>query len=409
MKDYYKILEIDSRASLDEIKAAYRKLAKKYHPDLNKSPEAAALFIEITEAYEVLSFRLANKQADDNATRMDEEYEEFIKRVREAAQRRARMKYEKFQKEHEAFQESGLYDLVLLLKYIGLFLLPIFAAALVLFPIITAIVYQEVMIFFYLFVFWVVGLFLFYYILQQGKNYFKHEKFYYSFGKVWSKLMQKKEDVSEDCFFSHGLKANSIPFKIEMFKVKNIKLENRGPLQHYAGIDRTSQEVSIPRSRKALIVHLLVSIVKCSVLLLAVFLIPVHSFIWRFIFGLCSAWLAGALISLLTGVKSKVGYLFSLATIIKIFFWLIPITLISTFSFHPFDIVTNDLDRMLIVILAFIDSFLEQILKIPKHTNLYRPIIKPYRLLDPYFEKKYYIYLEIPVWTAIFPLLRWLI
>lgn len=409
MKDYYQILEIPPTDSIDEIKAAYRKLAKKYHPDLNKSPKASTLFIEITEAYEVLSYRLANRQTNDSATKVEEEYEEFIRRVREAAHRRAQMKYQKFQREHEAFQESGLYDAVLLLKYIGLVLLPILAAGLVIFPIVTAIINDEIMVFFYLFVFWIMGLFLFYYILQQGKDYFKREKFYYSFGKIWSKLMQTRENVSEICFFSHGLQANSIPFKIEMFKVKNIKLENRGPLQHYAGIDRTSHEVSIPRSRKAFIVHILVSLAKCSVLLLSIFLVPVSSFIWRFIFGLCAAWFAGSIILLFAGIKSKVGYLFSRATIIKIFFWLIPIFIISTFSFHPFNIITNDLDRMLIVILAFIDSFLEQILKIPKHTNLYQPILKSYRILDPYFEQKYYLYLEIPLWTAIFPLLRWLI
>lgn len=54
-KDYYKILEISKGASDDEIKKAYRKLALKYHPDKNKSPQAEERFKEIAEAYEVLS------------------------------------------------------------------------------------------------------------------------------------------------------------------------------------------------------------------------------------------------------------------------------------------------------------------------------------------------------------------
>lgn len=54
-KDYYKILGIPKGASDDEIKKAYRKLALRYHPDKNKSPEAEEKFKEVAEAYEVLS------------------------------------------------------------------------------------------------------------------------------------------------------------------------------------------------------------------------------------------------------------------------------------------------------------------------------------------------------------------
>ena len=53
-KDYYEILGVNKNASADEIKSAYRKLAKQYHPDINKAPEAQAKFKEINEAYEVL-------------------------------------------------------------------------------------------------------------------------------------------------------------------------------------------------------------------------------------------------------------------------------------------------------------------------------------------------------------------
>lgn len=53
-KDYYEILGVSKNADADEIKSAYRRLAKKYHPDLNKAPDAAEKFKEINEAYEVL-------------------------------------------------------------------------------------------------------------------------------------------------------------------------------------------------------------------------------------------------------------------------------------------------------------------------------------------------------------------
>ena len=54
-RDYYEVLGLAKGASEDEIKKAYRKLAKQYHPDINKAPDAEAKFKEINEAYEVLS------------------------------------------------------------------------------------------------------------------------------------------------------------------------------------------------------------------------------------------------------------------------------------------------------------------------------------------------------------------
>ena len=54
MKNYYKILDIEFGSDIGIVKKAYRQLAFKFHPDINKSPDAAQKFIEITEAYEVL-------------------------------------------------------------------------------------------------------------------------------------------------------------------------------------------------------------------------------------------------------------------------------------------------------------------------------------------------------------------
>ena len=67
-KNYYEVLGVDKNASQDQIKSAYFKLAKQYHPDVNKSAEAPVKFKEINEAYGVLSDAEKRKNYDTFGT-----------------------------------------------------------------------------------------------------------------------------------------------------------------------------------------------------------------------------------------------------------------------------------------------------------------------------------------------------
>lgn len=91
MKDYYQILGIPSNASHEEIKSAYRKLALKYHPDVNKSPDAFRLFIEVNEAYEVLRDEAKRKQYDQGVNS-----QEWKKQADEKSQQYSSMRYDDF-------------------------------------------------------------------------------------------------------------------------------------------------------------------------------------------------------------------------------------------------------------------------------------------------------------------------
>jgi hypothetical protein len=86
VKNYYKTLGLSASATKAEIKVAYRKLAKKYHPDKNKSKQASQLFIEVNEAYAYLSnesssFQTKNIVKAPQRKRSKYSEDELIKRM----------------------------------------------------------------------------------------------------------------------------------------------------------------------------------------------------------------------------------------------------------------------------------------------------------------------------------------
>ena len=68
MDDYYRALELNKDASLDEIRKSFRTLALKYHPDKNRNEGSKEKFMKVVEAYEVLSDSNGKKNYDESIT-----------------------------------------------------------------------------------------------------------------------------------------------------------------------------------------------------------------------------------------------------------------------------------------------------------------------------------------------------
>src|SRR3954452_1979634 len=91
-RDFYEILGVSRDATAEDIQRAYRKLARTYHPDMNKDPAAEGRFKEIAEAYDVLSDPITRRKYDafDHAFRSvpDDVDPEMYRRARPAGARR---------------------------------------------------------------------------------------------------------------------------------------------------------------------------------------------------------------------------------------------------------------------------------------------------------------------------------
>lgn len=139
MKDYFQILGLHYTADLNEVKQAYRVLAKQYHPDVSASPDAQQKFIQVNEAYEFLrdddrrnyyvqSRRTAASEVEQR--RREALYNEWVRRQQAAARSRAEANaHDSF----DAFSKSPIYRTAMVINqlynyiFLGIGLMLIFA------------------------------------------------------------------------------------------------------------------------------------------------------------------------------------------------------------------------------------------------------------------------------------------
>jgi DnaJ-class molecular chaperone len=103
LPDFYKVFALDKSATKEDIKKRYRELAKKYHPDINKNPDATKKMQEILEAYYILN--------DDEArSRYDIQYEKVYGKKKENFNNGKEKKNENQQKDNSAFFDDPILE-----------------------------------------------------------------------------------------------------------------------------------------------------------------------------------------------------------------------------------------------------------------------------------------------------------
>ena len=128
MEQYYKILGLKENASLNDIKDSYRRKAKQFHPDINKSPDAEDRFIEINEAYTMLSrlktgkIKAPPRQRTVSDLFREEIIAEKLKKERERARARAayyaKKRFEEFKKSPEYKAAQSIRKVVITIFFI---------------------------------------------------------------------------------------------------------------------------------------------------------------------------------------------------------------------------------------------------------------------------------------------------
>ena len=405
---FYQILGLREGASKEDIKNAYRLLAKKFHPDVSDEKDANKRFIEITEAYEILMNRKVIddlRATSDHVAEQQYTYEYFVNQAREKARRASQMRYESLKEEHEAFQKSGIYDIMLLLEYALNYFLVLLTLFLIIFPM---YLFIQVGVF-VLFFLWIPSIFMILYIKGKGKSYFIPGAFFYNIDEIKQVIKDDSGSGSVPCQYCKNKPADAYPYKLSLLKVYDINLHFIGVLQHRATYKRSYQKLKIPRCKKAFRMHTAVSVIKIVLILAAILLVPFDSILWRIISGMLAGSLLAAALLFITGIRSKVSYLLNINLLIKILSWILIFVLFTDFSGFP-NIITSDYIMVGIMLMLFfqdilIDPFVRLFTRKGKQLM---PLLPQPESLKSWYLKGYQPYLEIPVWSTIFPLLKWL-
>lgn len=177
MANYYSLLDIPENASEEDIRKAYRRKAKLYHPDVNKSHDAQARFVLINKAYEVLIDRQQRFAYDQKnratATASSDPFYRYSAWAEEQKARQeaeARRKEREFLRRKEHLKESKMYYPYMVLLYmVMIFLICVSLGALLVCAF--AIVWYHVFMFFFLLPFICLAVYILKFTVDEYRKY----------------------------------------------------------------------------------------------------------------------------------------------------------------------------------------------------------------------------------------------
>lgn len=407
-KDYHKVLGLAPGAGEKQIKTAYRKLALKYHPDRNSSPEAAQKFQSITEAYNYLLDHQGTG-LHDASSYDDRVAEAVLKKERERMQQQARARREKKKQQDDYFKRPEWHDPILLLRYLANYILLLLGLAAIIFPVLLAI-FSDPESLAGTAVIMIMGGVLLVYIYQKRRTWFRLGKFNIT-GKELVNFfrLQSGKPSKDKCCYCRSTMADGKPNSIELLKTLEIKIISRGALNHEARYKNRVKRVVVPRSARATYYHRLASLIKVIVLLGGLLFSPFDSILWRLMAGIaCGGFISGIML-LLARVRSKVAYLFTPGLVIKLAIWIISLSLISRFG-PGFNIQISGFVYLVMAgLLFFLDMVFDLLFGFfPFYHRMFRPIRRQGAILDALYKDGYQNYQEFPVISMVFPFFKWL-
>lgn len=407
-KDYHKILGLSPGASSKQIKSAYRKLALKYHPDRNTSSSSKQKFQDITEAYHFLLDR--PDHTDPGASSYDDRVAaEVMRRERERMQAQARARREKKRREEEYFKSPEWHDPILFLKYAGNSLVLIFGLLAVILPILLA-VFSDPASLAGTFFFILIGAVILVHIYQKRKRWFRLGKFKLSVKDLHQSFRIKTgKPTSDKCCYCRSTMADGKAYRIELLKTIDIKIQTYGALNHNARYKNKNKRVVVPRSARAQFYHRMASLIKLLSIVLGLVFFPVDSLLWRLLAGIFAGGIISFLVLKAARVKSKVNYLFTPGLLIKTAVWLFSLSLISTFGPGLNIAISAYVYLVVAGLLFFLDMIFDLVMGIfPFYRSLFRPLVRQGAILDALYKDGYQNYQELPVYSVLYPLFRWI-